>query len=191
MPKAVDHDFATGTVTTGWETAKGAAKWLFGPPVIGAIAGGLIGWALSAATIPLSLPVVAGVIIGGGLGTWLSVAAGSVMAGIGAVLGFAKGRERVGKEQEAYEHRSATRAHIADARFEKAQLVGAQQGYTQGIQDGQAMVVERLRQMQYAQIQGQMAEAQKANDAACNKCSHVDAEVKRREAAAAAGAQIG
>ena len=173
----------------------------------GAILGGLglIGGAAATATTAAVAPTALGGIaaaLTSGFGLF-SMGASALVGGvatastygtagavIGGALGLLKGGSRVSHESQTFREKIAARSHAAGARLEHAHQLGAQQGYMMGMQDGQQMVVNKLREMQYAMIQEQMAQAQGAH-CGTPKCSHVETEMKRRETAAATGQQIG
>lgn len=194
MVKPVDHNLASSTTTTAWEGAKGAIMGAVVPVLIGAaviggaaylagavITGGGIGWFAE-----LSVAGKLGV-VGAAAGAWVGGAFAAVGAAVGAVFGIGKGAKRVHNEQEKFNQRGEVRGQIVEQQMERAQMMGAQMGYAKGVQDAQAAMAERIQQMQHAAIAQQMAEAKEKNCAPCNK--HVDAVMKQREAAAAAGAQ--
>lgn len=195
MVKAVDHTGTSSAATTGWESVKGALTGAVVPILIGAA---LIGGAA----------YLAGAVLTGGAASWfagLSVAgkmgvigasAGAVYAAgysaigaaIGAVVGLTRGAKRVGEEQSKFSERAGTREQIVEAKMAQAQMSGAQMGYERGVYDAQMAMAEKIREAQYAQIQQQMAAAHEQHCKPCNK--HVTAELERRNAAAATGAQV-
>lgn len=191
MVKAVDHDVASGLATTGYTVGKDA------------IIGGLVPAVVSAALTVGIIALVAGTaaFTGGALAVTMGAAAitgvagfawgGVVGAAIGGVLGLFSGANRVSAEKSAFNDKLATHALANQGLKRHAMEAAAQHGYQAGIQDGANMVVNKLREAQYAAIQQNMAEAQQKNDIACGKCvSHAAKEQQRREATAAAGIQL-
>lgn len=130
-----------------------------------------------------------------GFGGALSTVGGVATVTAGGLLGLFKGGRRVGLERQAYQDKAGHAAphqnrlaHVAEASM--------QHGYMQGVQDGQQMVVAKLRELQMASLNQQMETDKVACQAQTNvvceaKGPHVQAEIKRREAAATTGQHIG
>lgn len=179
--KPVDHGLLSGTATVGWESAKGAAKGLAVLPLAGAAIAGAVVFTIAAvmsggATVPLTAALGAALpwglgaaAVGGALGLVGDGFAAPIIAGVGALLGLARGGDRINGEKAAYKemagHKAEKREQQKAAELENASNAGVQQGYGQGFKEGQMAVVNRLRELQYNMIQQQMSEAANANPA--------------------------
>ena len=198
MVKAVDHDFGSETATTVGSTAKGALKWLVGVPLVVGVVAALVGGGIAA--IPaLELSAKATAVLAGAaawgktglvLGAIATFMAAPLVAMVGAVFGFSKGRDKISQEQSKFDReqamhsgRVASHSQAMNAQMQQA----AEMGYAQGARD---MHTQMLQQYQQAMIAQNMAVAANENAKACAPTTkHTDAENKRREAAAAAGIQ--
>lgn len=203
MVKAVDHDLGSSTSTVAWEGAKGAAKGGVLSVVIGAVVIGALIYGAGALLLPASLGGIsfggAGTafldlslagkvgVVGAAIGTAAGLAYSGIASGIGAAFGLVKGGSRVKAENAKYEERSGARGQALQAQMQQVQMAGAQMGYERGVRDAQMVMAQRLQEMQMAAIQEHMAATAEKNVVPSTK--HVDAELKRREAAAAAATQ--
>lgn len=203
-PKPIDHTTGSAIATTAWTAGKygiGGAilAGLAGAVVLGSIAAlgvaavgavaGLLGAGSAAAAVTSGIGMAAiGIASFLGFGGALTTTGGIAAVTAGGLMGLFKGGRRVGNERQAYQDKMEHRAPLRQHRMEQAQEMGMQQGYMQGLQDGQQMVVNKIRELQYAALQQQM---DKDKAACCKPGPHAQAEMKRREAAAAAGQQIG
>ncbi len=193
MAEAIKHSVTTSLATTGLETAKGG--------ILGALAVGLIGAAASALLVggaivgvaaifgAAAAAVVPAVVLGsaaGVLGGAASLVGGGTVGGaLGVIMGFVKGRSRVGAENRAYENKAAHENQTALLQQRAIAEAGMQQGYALGFQEGQMDIVGQIQQAQMAQNAGSHA-------AKCTKCdSKVETLAKQRQAQAANGPQVG
>lgn len=209
MVDAVKHGVISSTATTGWETAKGGVVGalavgiigalvaatgvgiavLGGAALIGAIAPGITAaGAVAAMTIPAAIAsTVAG--IAGGVS---SLTGGGLIGGaVGAVVGFINGRSRVAKERATYEEHAAGRRQDALIQGNQIAMVGMQQGYAMGYQQGQQRIVSEIQAMQEQMIREEMAK-KGAHASKCSACaSKAETILKQREARANAAPQVG
>lgn len=202
--KPIDHSTGSAIATTAWTAGKygiggaivaglvGAAVFggiaALGVAAAGAVAGLLgVGGAAAAVTSTIGMAAI-GIASFLGFGGALTTTGGIAAITAGGLMGLFKGGRRVTHERQAYQDRVENRAPAHHGRLENAAEASMQQGYMQGLQDGQQMVVNKIRELQYAALQQQM---DKDKTACAAKGPHVQAEMKRRETAAAAGQQIG
>lgn len=160
MAKPINHDVSSTVTTAAWGGVKGAAKGLgllLAVPAV--LAGGIallagVGWA-AAAMWAVGTAVAVGV--GAAFSAPFLGTAAAVFGGGGALMGLAKGGDKISRENASFRDRMEHRLNRREAELNAA----GQQGYQMGVIDAQNAIANQLRaaqeQMLMASAQPQLA----------------------------------
>ena len=139
MAKPVNHDTSSALATGWWETVKGSALGVVAAVAIGAGMMTGVGLMLGASVpILVGMATLGGVISGSFLGT-----PGMVVGGIGGMI---RGGNKITAEKAAYQNIALARSGRREAEIQNVQMMGMQQGYAAGVQDGQQQLLGQLHQ---------------------------------------------
>ncbi len=140
MVKPVDHDMGSATATVVGNTAKGAVGGVAAFGLLGAlVVGGL-------AFISGAPAVLVPALIGGAISAVMGAVTGAT---VGSVIGATTGVLKVKNENDRFKQV----AHSQEQHIASNMTANAQQAYMDGVQEGQAQVVNKLREVQAQQVQ--------------------------------------
>jgi hypothetical protein len=178
MVKPIDHDTTSAMATGLTGAAKGAVKGVLTVGAAGGIlsalvaapialfAGGTVATAATAAGIAF---LAAGIVTAVAVGSWGAI--------IGGLFGMAKGGSKVTAEKVAYQKRAEQRAHTREIETNNQQMVGMQQGYQAGFQEGQQYVVAQLQAAHEQMLASGAGISQQPGDKAAKVAQQRDAQL--------------